>query len=401
MPKGHVKKPVEFIDSIMWGAHFYLALRGSGESALLILKPLSLKDKNFVEFVYKQALDEAHSLDIMSEFEFRNRLKSKGMWDETQDEAIKVMMVRVKELRDSLKNMQKGSRSHKITTRLMAAHSKTLEQELRRKAELFYITSEQYADEVRNRAIVFCSAHNEHEEKVWPSWESFLNENDTEFIGNIIAGINKLPILEVKEIRSVARSPEWRYLWNAAKGNIQALFDKPICQFDVDQKNLTYWSQSYDSVFEAYERPSDDVINDDEALDKWFEDQAKKNKQERLERGEKVGELKLSDKIAKHGEIFIVANPAMNPDNEFRKQTPNTPSIQEIESMNSGMARTLKRKELETIQEKKMVSEKDLRKRGNKIARQLIGSQDAIVGKRSQFSGQAKGKAKIMPGGTL
>ena len=43
-----------------------------------------------------------------------------------------------------------------------------------------------------------------------------------------------------------------------------------------NQRQLLYWSQVYDAIYDAYERPSNEVINDDDLTDSWFIRQSEK-----------------------------------------------------------------------------------------------------------------------------
>ena len=387
------------INQIMWGAHFCSVLSGQDKDVLLVIKSPSLKDRCFVEFIHKKALQEAADSNILTEFELRSRLKAKGIWDENKEEYIETALDRIKELENVLKDCKKGERRYRVTAGLIKNQKKILEAELRRKSELFYVTAEQYADYIKNRAVVYCCAYNEFEEKFWSTWEEFQKEKDVVLIGNIAEELNKIDSCDHAEIRRIARSPDWRYMWTAAKGNIQALFGVHVGEFDIDQRNLTYWSQVYDSVYDAYERPEDEIINDDEALDKWFEEQSRKSRKERLEKSGKSGKLKVSSNVRRHGEVFIITNPEMNPDTPYRK-APDVPTNEDVENLNSNFVREFKRNEQQQIKEKKMISEKDLRSRNNRIARKVIGSNDAVIGNRNH-AGKASGKSRIVPGGTL
>jgi hypothetical protein len=281
----------------MWGAHFCAVENGQGESVLLVLKAISLKDRCFIEFIHNKALQEAKDSDVLTDFEFRSRLKAKNIWDEQSEKYIDSAVKRIQGLEDKLKECKKGDRTYRLTSNLIKNHKKTLDAELRRKAELFYVTAEQHADEIKNRAVVYSCTYDEDENKYWKSWSEFESEKDIDFISNIARELNKLPVYGQEKIRKIARSPDWRYMWVAAKGNIQALFGTCVGEFDIDQKNLTYWSQVYDSVYEAYERPSDEIINNDEELDKWFDEQARKSKKEQLEKSGEAGKIKVSDSV--------------------------------------------------------------------------------------------------------
>jgi hypothetical protein len=196
----------------------------------------------------------------------------------------------------------------------------------------------------------------------------------------------------LSQIREIARSASWRFRWNGAKG-IGDLFGKPISEFDAEQQSLLYWSQVYDSVYERMERPPESIINDDEALDKWFEDENRKDKAKEVADKGTLGKMKLSPKMRGAGEIFIVTNPVMNP---------NAPSREDVDDLNTEFVRKFKQQEANKIKEHGTLKETELRDRKNRIARKVIGSQDALISKNS--FGQAKGgknAGTVLPGGSI
>lgn len=373
----------------MWGAHHRLVQNERGEDVLLVIKPLALKDKNFVQFIYEDAIKRARDLGVVTELELRTRLKNMQIWDDSRDEMIITTTNRIQELEETLS--EQSGRKLRMTKSLISSLKEVLRKETVRKAELFYSSAEHYAAEARSSAIIYCSTYDEEENRWWKNWNEFLNESDFVFMSNIIKEINEIKSIGNKEVRELARSPQWRYLWNGAKGNIKSLFGRNLGDMDMSQRNLMYWSQVYDSVYEAYERPSDDIINDDEALDKWFEEQNKKRKVERFEKKGDVGKLKLSDRIKRHKEVFIVANQNINPYEDL-------PTIQEIEEMNPDRVRKFKREEQKRLKEsKQLTNEKDLR--NTRASRMIIGSTDQIH-ERKGFGGNNK-KGKRLPGGTI
>lgn len=383
----------EKINALMWGAHYASVLDGKGQEVLLILRTPSLKDRNFINFIYKKSSKEARALGILNEFELRANLKSRGIWSELNDRAIEDLQERLGELREHLEEIR-NVRERRTTLNLIATYEETLNKELGLKNSFFDTTVERYASNARNNAAVYCCVFNEHDERYWDTWSDFQSEEDVGFINNIVGAINELDVFDIKEIRAIARAPEWRYMWNAAKSNLLSLFDKPINEFNIDQRNLLYWSQVYDSVYESYERPDDSIINDDERLDKWFDDQERNRKNKAVMEGKQAGGVKVSSAVNRHGEIGIVANPLINPQ---------APEFTEIVELNPEYIRKFKEKEARAIKERRQINEKDLRARSDRMARKIIGSNAAIIGKGS-LGGQARGgrsARKIVPGESI
>ncbi len=210
-------------------------------------------------------------------------------------------------------------------------------------------------------------------------------------VENISIAFSNRKVLDGKRIRRLARSNAWRFQWQAGKG-LGGLFGRPIIELDPEQQAIVYWSQVYDNVYESMDRPEDSVIENDDELDAWFEAQARKRKVEQIAEGKDVGGVKLSSNMSRHGEIFIVANPNVNPE---------APTTQQVEDLNSSLVRTFKLKEAETVKSKGLLGEKELRNRKNKMARKLIGSRDAVLNKNGMGGTARSSGSKILPGGTI
>jgi len=134
----------------------------------------------------------------------------------------------------------------------------------------------------------------------WKSLDDFENETDQALINCLINEMSASFYSE-KDIRKLARSEPWRSIWKTfTKGGGQ-LFDRPLSDMCKSQRELCYWSNVYDVVFESHERPDWSVIEDDEALDSWFEAQGNKNSKSNS------GPISNNPKIANAKEVFVMA----------------------------------------------------------------------------------------------
>jgi len=73
------------INKICWGGRFSFIKDGLNNPHTIIIKSLNLKDRNFVDFVYKEAFEEAKDKGIFTRFELRDELKRKLLWSEEDD----------------------------------------------------------------------------------------------------------------------------------------------------------------------------------------------------------------------------------------------------------------------------------------------------------------------------
>lgn len=148
--------------------------------------------------------------------------------------------------------------------------------------------------------------------------------------------------ISMKEFREVARSDDWRPIWNLGKktGN---LFGKPAYLMTKDQLVLCSLSSMYDNVYESPESPNEKVINDDDCLDGWFIDQ--RQKMEKHKKEQEVNSMITNPKIANAGEVYLVAN---SPE-----------EAKEIHSLNSFQAEAARVGRMQTIIQKGEASDLD------------------------------------------
>jgi hypothetical protein len=379
------------IDKIAWGGTFTKVKNSEGRNITVIIKPPTLRDRNWIEFIYQEALKEAFSLGVFSERELKKELELRYIWGPRDEKVIEEVQEGIKKIDTELEAVPKNSRGYKRLVQIKYGQAKRLEEVFKKKDKAFEVTAERYADMIKLSSIVFCSTYNENECRHWEDWDSFNKEKDVVLISNIALNVCNYQYFSEKDIRAMARSASWRTLWNSSK-TIGGLFDKPLIELDIEQKALLYWSNIYDSVYEAYERPSDDIIMDDEKLDRWIDSQCKKKRSDRVQAGKEDGKIKLSKNIRHHGEIFIVANKDINPD---------APEIKDIASLNTDVVTKFKQREIEKIKKVKTINEKDLRRRGDKYSRGIIGAKDAVIDIKSRGGKTTKNVRQKFPGGTL
>ena len=111
-------------------------------------------------------------------------------------------------------------------------------------------------------------------------------------------------LLDDGEIRSLARNEPWKTHWIVNKGQ-DSLFLNSDKELTSEQRGIFIWSKMYDSISESIEAPSENIINDDDALDGWLITQRRKRDTEKNEK-EVQGKI-ANDKIANSSEVFVMA----------------------------------------------------------------------------------------------
>ena len=261
-----------------------------------MVRSLTPLERTQASFIYKQAWKKAKAAGLLSEKQCMADAIQKGLWTKDKEKLVGLYKAELKQLEKQKELFSQGAtnkgKKHKLHMAYIKIRKKL--EELEQEEELYTLNSlEGFANQTRANYVVGRMVLYEDGQPVWPTHNDFLEETDGKFITSIISGVNKLSPCTEKMIRRVARSPQWSITWGASKTSGDPLFGKPSTSYTSEQALLCYWAMMYDSVYESLERPSDKIIEDDEALDKWFEDQKRKRDKESNKR-----------RIGKQGDVF-------------------------------------------------------------------------------------------------
>jgi hypothetical protein len=163
---------------------------------------------------------------------------------------------------------------------------------------LDHISLEHYCAKAKNEFIIINTLYYYNTNNL-----VFDNYNSIDYIhfNNIINEINNYTI-DIDKFKEICRSEYWRNLWSDSK---YLLINDPVCDWSEEQKTLCSLSRMYDRIYEHPECPSDNIINDNDALDGWMIHQKRQNSKQKQEKG--VDNM-LPDKIKNSSEIFLMAN---------------------------------------------------------------------------------------------
>lgn len=372
------------INRISWGNR-YIKVTEDGREHLILVKSLSLRFRNWIDFIYDTAYEKAKTLGILTEKEMMEELSKNKTWTATDDSLITSMSNTIEEMTETLSSLTKHEK--KRAERIIDSYRKKIDEMEAKKRQLLDSTCEKYASEQRLRAFVFASCYKvDSEEKYWPTWESFLENVSEEFVLLATTEIMKVQKCDTKSIREIARSSNWRHRWRSSSSIID-VFGKPIVELDDEQSNLVYWSNIYDSVYESLDRPPQEIIDSDELLDKWFNEQNRKNELEDKKRYlDKKSAKVIPSSVNRHGEIFIAPRESL--------------SAKEIEDMNSPINKAFIERQHNKLKKNIVMTEQELR--ADQDSRRMIGAQDNVVDIKRRSDGLVgKHVKQTLPGGTL
>jgi hypothetical protein len=211
-----------------------------------------------------------------------------------------------------------------------------------RRHELLIGTAEGQALLTQQRYTISQITYFEDGDKFWSNDQIFNASHEFKLIDKLCNIFFKISRVDTRIIREMARSNIWRSIWSSCKtGNP---FGKPILELSYNQQSLIHWSCVYDGVYEAYERPTKDIIDDDDILDSWFIKQGKKiEEKSKKQFGEEV--MKKSKRRGGRNEQFVFC------DKEGAKK---------VYEMNDPNTRNLIRKKQNIINQQKSVKEQNM-----------------------------------------
>lgn len=143
-----------------------------------------------------------------------------------------------------------------------------------------------------------------------------------------VAYYRKMP--SINKLRELARTDPWSHIWRVKKSD--AFVHLPLSDH---QLLLAVFSRMYDGVYESSEKPSNDVIADDDALDGWFLHQSEKSE---ASSQEKAG----TPKKQHAEEVIFLYDEEGKPD--FRPER-----LQEVMNANSEEAKAIQRMRMQQL----------------------------------------------------
>jgi hypothetical protein len=252
------------------------------------VKPALVEDKALADFYAQEAYEDAILEGVLTSEKSKELLVANDLWDDEKDKLLEKLEKNLDQMKvDYFSHFYKEDARKYIKSSIDSLKVKI--QELKDIQYLFFDkTCEYVRDYTRTCYIVEKTA--------------FLPNGDLATKSmKLIDIINTYLACSLKDddIRDFSKTGEWRYIWNSKESGI---FNQKACELNHDQLSLLAWSQYYDGVHESIDKPSDDIINDNLALEGWNISQIRKRKEEQKKQD---GEKMLSDKMSGAGEVFI------------------------------------------------------------------------------------------------
>lgn len=341
------------ISQISWGYVPATVNTQNGQLVSLLLHPPTPREQAKAAIVYSTERQRAVLIGLPPEKEILEDLIAMGRWSIATEEEMAGLEKDIHTIRRGLLDLLFNKTKLEQARSLLRRAEKALIDRLYQKHNLLQNSAEAHAEVCQQRYLIGRIAETEDGNLVWPTEEEFDDCDDNELITQLCELFFQRSQLSVRTIREIARSNTWRTYWEVAKTS-HDLFGGPISGWSLNQRELAYWSTIYDSVHAAFERPSKDVIVDDDLLDSWFIRQS-----EKIESKTQTGMAPQPPKQGRN-EQFIMA------DREGAKR---------VYNMNDPAARARVKAKQKVISQRGIVREQDMPESQNEMRQQLAERQ--------------------------
>lgn len=272
-------------------------------SKLYKLVPATKEQKGLANYVYDTIVSNNKFEGFTTREQLNFHLSFRNIWNENYDRQLKDLEETLDGLKINLYKAIYKQREQKAIRKQIASTENSIQKLYNKKHSLDYMLLEYHAAIIRYEFLTaICIIDVESNKPIYDYNNFWISEDN---ILQKFLACKESNFISGKDIRYLARTDPFRGMWLLAKENV---FNIPVHDFSDDQKNLVIYSRMYDSVYENPERPSDEVIEDDDMLDGWIILQRKNAEKDRKQREADgiLGKKGVSNN-GKGGEIFVAA----------------------------------------------------------------------------------------------
>jgi len=253
---------------------------------ILTVRQPDATTRYLADFFCEQVYEDAFSKNIYLQEELEELIIENGWWTQEEEDELKQIPKDIEQMKLDYFNSFLRDNTKTLIKKAIRKKEDRFEELTKDKYMFFNYTCESLKSQAYTMYILEHCTFYENGDKI--SLEDISI--------HALYGKYNAEMLDDKEVRESSKSPEWRMIWNSAKES-REIFPFPACDLTEMQKTLISWTRMYDSVYESMETPSDDIIEDDYAIDGWFTAQRRKRDDDR-----KGSE---SNKLPDAAEVFV------------------------------------------------------------------------------------------------
>ena len=310
-------------------------------------------DKYIAQEIFFSTKRDASFHGVMTDEEVSEMMINNGLWSENEEEKLNAFPKKIENLKVSLYEAQMNPKIFEATRKTLNNEKERFKKLLNKKASFNSFTISGVANTLKLQYLLYTSVIDKKGDYVYDGDDFW--EDEHKLIEHIFKTFLSKQI-EEDIVREVSRTEPWRSYWGASKIE-GSVFGKNAANLTTEQRSLINWSKFYDSINEHMEAPSDKVIQDDDLLDGWLILQNRKKEREKLEKD-------IDKKLGKNRgaqEVYVMADSAEH--------------AEQINSLNSPMARNIKKSRDAAVDAKGAVAEEDLPDARRRIRMQAANQQ--------------------------
>ena len=281
-----------FISRIRYGK-YKIKLKGFN----IYVSGPSFEDSYLIAEKYNDSYNECRNEGIQTFDEILESMREWGQWDDDKEEKIETMT-------ENIRKLKRNCFKYRLQKEMLSEAKRYLRLTEKAQSELL---DEKYV--YFSKSCEGISAAEKQEEFITRCTYTDIgltSRFDFDQISPmVICNVYHSHLMSEQQIRFLARSDDWGFIFSAHKNNQTKLFEDNGKDMTTDQKNLVTWSNLYSNCKESYEAPTPDVYEDDDVFDGWLIEQSEKQKDENKKK--EVDTLTSNPKIANSDEIFVVA----------------------------------------------------------------------------------------------
>lgn len=237
---------------------------------ILTVRQPDAATRYLADFFCEQIYEDAFSKNIYLQEELEELIIENGWWTQEEEDELKQIPKDIEQMKLDYFNSFLRDNTKTLIKKAIRKKEDRFEELTKDKYMFFNYTCESLKSQAYTMYILEHCTFYENGDKI--SLEDISI--------HALYGKYNAEMLDDKEVREASKSPSWRMIWNSAKES-REIFPCPACDLTDMQKSLVSWTRMYDSVYESMETPSDDVIEDDYAIDGWFTAQRRKRDDDR------------------------------------------------------------------------------------------------------------------------
>lgn len=252
------------------------------ENKTYFVKDIVPSEMYRTESYYQQTHEEALQAGALTKEELEALLVERGVYPKGYESQKEILKEHITSLRKQLKQYEFQSLKKATCLEQIEIFKNKLNKLSELRNTLQTLNADYIALIERYKHLVYLNTFSEFEclNRIWPSFNFFYTSSEI-LVNFLVREAYFDNGIDETLIRAIARNDPWRSIWLGACKTGGLFGAKPFAEITDYQRALVSWSVVYDNVYESMDCPSSEVINNDEALDAWLEEQSEKRRRDK------------------------------------------------------------------------------------------------------------------------